>query len=229
MIRWFKIFGSMLLFLVAVVLVGGFFAHESRPEGDRPELAEAYTDSMLNALNAEAYAEIKILRWSFPRGHDFVWNRENGAVNVRWDDYEVNLNTETREGLATRSGEPLWAEEKEEALTMAWRYFANDSFWLIAPYKIRDPGTTRTFIETNEGPGILVTYSSGGVTPGDTYLWILDDNHLPKKWKLWVQIIPVGGLAFTWEGWQSYQGAMIASDHIGPFGVNIAMTGISAE
>ena len=111
----------------------------------------------------------------------------------------------------------LEGKEKEKAIQTAWSLFANDSFWLVAPYKIRDSGTSRKVIILENGEkGLLVTYSSGGVTPGDSYLWILDEDGRPKSWKMWVKIIPVGGLEFTWENWQQQGGAWFAPIHKGP-------------
>ena len=49
--------------------------------------------------------------------------------------------------------------------------------------------------------GLLVTYASGGSTPGDSYLWILQPNGFPKSYKMWVKIIPIGGVEATWDDW----------------------------
>ena len=57
----------------------------------------------------------------------------------------------------------------------AYSFFCNDSFWMIAPFKAFDEGVTRTIVMSKEGnQNLLVSYASGGVTPGDSYLWILD-------------------------------------------------------
>ncbi len=41
---------------------------------------------------------------------------------------------------------------------------------------------------------LLVTYTSGGTTPGDSYLWHLDASGKPESYQMWVSILPIGGL-----------------------------------
>jgi hypothetical protein len=47
-------------------------------------------------------------------------------------------------------------------------YFNNDSFWLIAPFKLRDAGTTRSIVMQDEKKSFMISYASGGSTPGDS-------------------------------------------------------------
>ena len=62
--------------------------------------------------------------------------------------------------------------------------------------------------------GLMVSYASGGVTPGDTYLWLLDENGRPTGWKMWVKILPFKGLYTSWADWVTLDtGAQIASMH----------------
>ena len=95
----------------------------------------------------------------------------------------------------------------------AYKYFINDSFWLVAPFKVRDAGVTRSTVSLEDGRGLLVSYSMGGVTPGDSYLWILDDNGFPKAWKLWTSNVPIGGLSFGWGGWVEKEGVWFSTFH----------------
>ena len=64
----------------------------------------------------------------------------------------------------------------------------------------------------------MVSYDSGGVTPGDSYLWILDDTGLPTAYKMWVKIIPIGGINASWDNWMiTESGAYLPTSHkLGP-------------
>jgi len=197
------------------------------PQGESGEKAEQLTDDMLEALGYEAYQEIKTISWSFPGGHHFVWSKDVDSVEVKWEQYEVYFSTKTLQGEATSDGVTLTGEEQKEALEIAWSYFANDSFWLVAPFKVRDPGTTREYVDFQNGKALLVHYASGGVTPGDSYLWILDDNNRPTAWRMWTQILPIGGLEFTWTGWTNQEGAWFAPLHSGLISVNLENLSVS--
>ena len=77
----------------------------------------------------------------------------------------------------------------------AVKYFNNDSFWLLAPYKIFDKGTKRSLVTLDDGhEGLLVTYTTGGTTPGDSYLWHLDSTGKPVSFQMWVSSLPIDGL-----------------------------------
>jgi hypothetical protein len=59
-----------------------------------------------------------------------------------------------------------------------------------------------------------VTYKSGGSTPGDSYLWQLDEFGNPTSYKMWVKIIPIGGLEASWDEWKITQtSAKLPSNH----------------
>ena len=94
-------------------------------------------------------------------------------------------------------------------------YFNNDSFWLVAPYKVFDKGTQRRLVTLeNNKKALLVTYTSGGSTPGDSYLWLLNDSGKPKSFKIWTSILPIDGLEATWTDWTTTEsGAQLPSFH----------------
>lgn len=211
-------------FLLLRILLG-----TPMPVGVAGPQAEQLADRMLRSLNYEGYQNLEEINWSFPRGHHFVWRKQQDTVEVRWDDYQVIFCPSTLQGRAFQSGVPLKGGYGREVIAEAWELFANDSFWLVAPFKIRDPGTVRELVTTDIGQGLLVTYTSGGVTPGDSYLWVLDANDRPVAWQMWVDIIPIGGLEFSWEGWEQQGGVWFAPLHQGPGPIAIDLKNLSVK
>ncbi|MEM7035333.1 MAG: hypothetical protein AAF570_00060 [Bacteroidota bacterium] len=193
-------------FLVAAV-IAFFIINKPLPEGKEGPQAEALAKKMLSAVNAEAWAQIPFVRWSYAGGHDFLWDMQRNLVEIKWGggEWRVLANPTAQTGLAYQNGNPLSGEEAAEKVKKGIHLFWNDSFWFNGFLKVFDPGTTRKYVE-REGSqeGLLVTYNSGGTTPGDSYLWLIEADGMPSAYQMWVDIIPFGGLEFSWAGWATF-------------------------
>lgn len=214
--KFLKWTGIVLLVLVALAFIAGWIASEPLPAGTAGPEAEALAEKMQAATAQAAWDSTHYISWDFGSGrHQLLWDRQRKLVQVSWSDNKVLLNTQSLDGLAWEDSQQLEGSAARKKLDEAWAIFCNDSFWLNAPGKVFDPGTARKLVELENGEqGLLVTYSSGGVTPGDSYLWILDDAGRPVRWKMWVNIIPIGGISSSWENWQELPtGAMVATHH----------------
>jgi len=220
---FFKWLGIGLGVLLLIGVIAGLIVHKPRPEGTTGAEADALARKMLAAVDQEAWDSTRYIGWTFTGMHDYLWDREDDLVDVRWSNHRVVLHTPTREGMAWTDDAPV--EDAEKLIDKAWFYFTNDSFWLLAFHKVFDPGTQRALVPQADGSdALLVTYSSGGVTPGDSYLWIVDEAGRPQAWRMWVKILPVGGLKFSWENWQELStGALVALDHKNAV-TNVALT-----
>ncbi len=215
-----------LIILFVLVLVGSaayIYFDESIPTGDSGRDAEVLTDKMFEAIGKEAWDTIPFIRFSFRNDHHYVWNKLKNSAEISWDDYTVKMNLSTQTGTAIKDGVILDGELKQNALKKAWEIWCNDSFWLNAPAKARDVGTSRSLVKMDDGSdGLLVQYSGGGVTPGDAYLWALDETGLPIYYKMWVSIIPIGGLEASWSDWKDINGAKVSTSHaLGSFNIQI--------
>jgi len=219
--RILKILGAFFFILILGILSFGWMLNEPLPKGKAGPKADALAQKMLTTLNYKAYQKTRFLEWSYQGGKNhYRWDKQMGRCNIKWDDFEINLNlVSPKKSKVKKSGVALIGDEGTKAIEKALAYFNNDSFWLVAPYKIFDKGTTRSLVDLEDGTqGLLVTYASGGTTPGDSYLWLFNEEGFPNSYKMWVKIIPIGGLQASWDDWiVAESGAFLPKSHqLGP-------------
>jgi len=212
-----------LAILAIVIAIFYYKNNEDLPTGIEGKEADALATKMRTALNYEAYKNAKFLSWSFRDAHYYKWNKSENKVTVTWDTNEVVLDTKNpRNSKIINASKKV---KKEELIKMATDYFNNDSFWLVAPFKVFDAGVKRSIVKHNDKDALLITYTSGGSTPGDSYLWILDKNGFPTRYKMWVGIIPFGGIEASWSDWKKTEaGFQLPTKHtISLFGMELNM------
>lgn len=224
--RVLKLIGVVAILVLLSLTVLYFIYDQPLPSGEAGPEAEALAHKMLHAINSPAYEQTRYLEWSFAGGkHHYIWDKEHNAVEVIWDDFVVQLNLNAYpKSSVLKKGVALGGASKKKAIEKAVAFFNNDSFWLVAPFKVFDPGTERRIVKLKDGsPSLLVTYTTGGSTPGDSYLWKLGDNGFPESFQMWVSIIPVGGLEASWEAWQVMESGVFlpALHRLGPFSLNM--------
>lgn len=217
----FKIAGVLVLLALVAFCALYLIYDKPLPESQKGPTADALAQKMLKVINNEAYENTRFLEWSFAGGsHHYKWDKENGKVEVKWDSYTVDLDLSDRSSsLASENDNQLATKESRDLTNTAWDYFNNDSFWLVAPFKVFDKGTERSIVKLEDGSdGLMVTYASGGSTPGDSYLWKLNAQGFPESFQMWVKIIPIGGIEATWDDWKIMENGLFlpASHKIGP-------------
>lgn len=210
-----KVLAALLVALLVASASAFIYFNEPEPEGRAGEAADQMAQRMLAAINDSAWNATRYVQWSFRNGNHYLWDKQSNIVRVQWEETTVVLDANTVAGVAHNGTALLSGTDADDAVQKAWKSFCNDGFWVYAPYKVFDAGTVRSIVALEDGTEALkVTYMQGGVTPGDSYVWILDQTGRPKAWKLWVKIIPIGGATFTWDNWvQLPTGAWIATAH----------------
>ncbi|MGA0403176.1 MAG: hypothetical protein ACO3NA_05985 [Flavobacteriaceae bacterium] len=190
------------------------------PEAIEGPEADQLARDVQAALNISGYEALGEIQFSF-RDHHYLWNKIEERVLVSWEDYKVDLTlSEIENSKIIQGGKD---SNRTDLVEKAKAYFYNDSYWLVAPFKFFDPGVVRSLIETANGnKALLITHTSGGVTPGDSYLWYFDKNLVPTHFELWVSIIPIKGVSATWSSWVSKQEVLFSTVHqLGPLEITI--------
>ena len=174
------VFAVLTLFSLLVLFCGAFYFtyNEGLPTGKQGVAADRLAYKMLDVLNYEAYKETSSLTWTFRGEHHYQWSKNQNRCSVQWEDFTVQLDLKNKgNSTVLVGGQPYSGEDKEQLINKALAYFNNDSFWLVAPYKVFDDGVERRLVKQENGSdALLITYTSGGTTPGDSYLWHLDEQ-----------------------------------------------------
>jgi len=222
---------SLLGILLILGVIGFVMNNESLPEGQTGPQAEALAQKMVDRLNINAWDTLNYASWSFMDQHHYIWNKKENDAVISWADNKVVLDLDEVAGTVLVGGKVVAdSDQQAKLISEAWGYWCNDSFWFGAPYKVFDKGTERSIVKTDQGEdALLISYKGGGVTPGDSYMWLLDETGMPYAYKMWVKILPLGGIEAKWSDWQELPGgAMIAQNHSIADMMNVKLTNIKA-
>ncbi|MDO6600612.1 hypothetical protein [Tenacibaculum sp. 1_MG-2023] len=227
--NFFKFILLLLVLLIAFVGIYYVVNNEKLPEGKQGVEADALATKMLSAINNEAFKNTEVIEWSFRGVHNYKWYKQQERVSVSWDNNWVEL------FFKNPDKNKVFIDGKEvnnpALIKTATDFFNNDSFWLVAPHKVFDNGVERSLVKHNDKDALMVTYTSGGTTPGDSYLWILDENGFPTDYKMWTKIIPIGGVSATWSDWKTTEaGFKLPTKHtLSLFGMELNMGEVKAS
>ena len=153
-----------------------------------------------------------------------VWDRYTGDYRLLGTDksgapFAVYFNVNTHQGTAFVNGRPVEGDEKAKLLETAYGRFINDSYWLLAPWKVFDPGVRREYVGEKPGPDgflcdvIKISFEGVGLTPKDVYwLWITRDGRHMVQWQY-----VLGGAAeepttALWKDWRTFGGIGLSLD-----------------
>ena len=184
--------------------------------------ADSVAIRLLEGHGADAFASAPYLRFNFgierPQGQQVVarhlWNRSTGEYRVEWasgpdSNYVALVNVrdvenQRPEGTVYLNGTELTGEAAQDAREQAYGRFINDTYWLLAPLKVYDPGVNRRYAadsSTAEHEVLRLTFGDVGLTPDDTYwLYVSTETGRLDRWSMRLQGMSEGATprSYTW-------------------------------
>lgn len=198
--------------------------------------AVAVADQVMQALGGEdAWRGVRYLRFDFDveRGGKSVvrrahtWDKWTGSYRLEGrtregQPYRVVMNLHTKAGAAWLDGRSLEGEALKKQLDDAYATWVNDAYWLIMPYKMKDPGVTLKLDgerKTADGAWdkVLLTFGGVGLTPKDKY-WVFVNRatHLVDRWEFVLMGEKAAPTPFDWKGWRDYGRIKLAPERVNP-------------
>ncbi|MCB1037446.1 MAG: hypothetical protein KDD47_26685 [Acidobacteria bacterium] len=212
--------------LIAALLLVSISAGAGPAAAGADEKSAALAEKTLEAMGGkEAWEATRFIRFNFAGARTHYWDKHQGRHRLEGktqegEPYVVLLDLNTKEGRAWKNGEELQGEAAAEWLENAWGAWINDTYWLVMPYKLFDPGVDLVYKGTEEIDGttydkVRMTFEDVGLTPKDTY-WVYFNpkTGLVDRWAYhlqdWIAARP--STVWTWSGWQRYGGILLAPE-----------------
>jgi hypothetical protein len=222
--------------LAVVVFVGvGACTQGTQSPNDAANL----TDPDVHRVHSEMLAAMGGDRgWERARyfEFDFVVVREGTEAarwSHRWDRYTgdyrlsgtrageplvvlMNVN-DPESGRAWLDGRPVEGEQLDTLRRVAYGRFINDSYWLIMPYKWRDPGVHLSYEGTRHEAGrdwevVHLRFDDVGLTPQNEYLaYINPESKLMERWYHFSRAEADPSIA-DWTNWQQFGPIRLATE-----------------
>ena len=235
--------GVGILFALIGVVVGVLIVALSKPlpKGETGPAADELAHRIERAIDKEAWTRTGAVKWTFAGRNRHLWDRQRGFDRVIMGQTYVLCDLSKKTGVAFQQRKRVTGAAERKLIDKAYASWINDSFWLNPLVKLFDDGVTRSLItaptqDPAESPALLISYSGGGLTPGDSYLWLLpalpagspDPLLRPRAWRMWVSVLPIKGIENSWDEWQKLgTGAWVATRHqVSGTGIKLEMTDV---
>ena len=210
-------------------LVVLFLACSSASPGRAAEATPSVDDLVARVTaglgGEEAWRETRYIVFEFAGRRSHWWDRATGRHRMEGTTREgahyVVLETvqdEGSTGRAWRDGEEVAGEDGAKMVADAYAAWVNDTYWLISPYKLRDPGVHLEAAGQRTVDGVTydllhLSFGEVGLTPGDQYwMFINPETGLVDRWEYVLQSQEPPPTMWKWVDWTRYgAGIMLSS------------------
>ncbi len=155
------------------------------------------------------------------------WDKKNGRCRVEGPDDKGRKVTaiftlKDKKGKSFTDGiVDTDSTNTASIIQMGYERWVNDTYWIIMPFKLRDPGVHVVHDSTQRTPDgadfdvLHVSFNAGiGLTPGDHYtLYVNRQTHLIDHWDMLLQGQKPPPSSATWEGWTEVGPVKLALMH----------------
>lgn len=184
--------------------------NEENSDAKAIEIADQVMETMGGEKNWDA---TKHIRWNFFDVRSHFWNKRTGDVRIESlkDDLVILMNIDKMKGKVFKNGsEVIHPDSVKRYIEDGKKWWINDSYWLVMPFKLKDPGVTLKYIgEDEKDPQteiLQLTFEEVGVTPENKYWVYVDKNEkLITKWAYFKKASQAEpDFVMPWENYQKH-------------------------
>lgn len=171
----------------------------------------------------KAYSKTKLISWTFFGRRTLWWDKHEQLVRIEIPAEEkvllIDLKTDT--GRASIKGAEITnPEELAKLMRQAKETWINDSYWLVMPFKLNDPGVNKTYLGKKttedgiEADVLELTFNEVGVTPQNKYhIYFHPETGLVCQWDFYRNASDEKpGFSMPWRDYKTYGNILLSGD-----------------
>jgi len=207
-----------LIFLLLIAACKGSAFTQSQNFIEKDSDAKAIkiaTDVMKASGGKKNWDATHFIAWNFFGSRKLIWDKYTGNVRIEnvKNDTKILVNINNLKGKVFKNGAELTNPDSlAKYLEEGKNIWINDSYWLVMPFKMKDPGVTLKYISedtTQKGVKadvVRLTYKGVGVTPNNAYnVWVNKKTHLVDQWAFYKEANqPKPNFVLTWDDYQTF-------------------------
>ncbi|MDZ7362422.1 MAG: hypothetical protein ONB46_17120 [candidate division KSB1 bacterium] len=184
--------------------------------------AVALADSVMAACGGrENWEKTRVVTWDWFGKRLNVWDKWTGDVRVESRRSLILMNLNTKKGRAWKDGHEITEPDKlQRALDYGYEAWANDSYWMFLPFKLKDGGVTLKYLGeglTAEGQPaeiLSVTFTKVGLTPNNKHHVYIDKaSKLLVQWDFFADANdPAPSFSVPWKNYQKFGKILLSDD-----------------
>lgn len=182
------------------------------------ELVERCVESMGGWNN---WQDTRCLKWIFFGRRAWVWDKHSGDVRCESleSDLRIAMNIHDMTGTVyTHGRQQTHPDSLEKYIELGYKLWVNDSYWLVMPFKLKDPGTKLEYVgtlETLDGQDadvVKLTFKDVGVTPDNMYrIYFARESGLIVQWDYYRNYSDADPVfSSPWTGYSRYGNILLA-------------------
>jgi len=168
-----------------------------------------------------AWDATRYIQWNFFGSRKHIWDKKTNNLIIEGikDEYLIKMNLDNDAGSVRYNGiQQTEADSLSKYIKKGKQMWNNDAYWLLMPYKLRDPGVHLKYLgldsieDRTDIHKIEMTYTNVGDTPDNKYhIYIHPDTDRIVQWEFFPKASDKKSRFITpWTEYKKYGNIMLA-------------------
>lgn len=198
--------------------------HFAIKKGIADKQSKALADKVMTAMGGQKkWDNTNYMSWTFFGSRKLIWDKKDSRVRIEnpRDTSLYLVDLQTQKGKYFKNGKEITdTSVVNKKMKQAKGIWINDSYWLVMPFKLRDPGVNLKYVREDtitkgQSASVLeLTFNDVGNTPDNKYeVYVDHKDNLIKKWSFFKSASQTDPpRSWPWDNYKDFNGLLLSTD-----------------